>query len=137
MTSSRNKKRDMPHSSEVVLKVSGQGYVFWSTAQFADWAHALKLWTEPVAVPGEGRDNEEEKESFNYEKKNIVYDRERGNYTKHPGKRNLHHINLTEHAIPFRRTGTSSERLYKLCYSHIASQSDRVVVNLKCGNRDF
>lgn len=68
-------------------------------------SYALKPCKETVAIPVGDGDFEEERESFGYEKKDIVHVRERRKYTQHSSKWTVHHIYMTELAIHFRRVG--------------------------------
>lgn len=72
--------------SEDFLKPGGHGHVFCSFLQVFEWAHASERCKETVALPGGEGDYKEERKSFGYQMKDILYFQERDNYTPHPSK---------------------------------------------------
>lgn len=49
--------------------------------------------------------------SFLFEKKSLVFDRDKKHFTQHPSRRSDHHVNMTEHAVHFWRMRLGPEVL--------------------------
>lgn len=59
---------------------------------------------------------------FGFEKKSLVFVRDRTSFTQHPSRRSIHHFDMTEHAVYFWRTGLGAEELLSTIVYSVASQ---------------
>lgn len=76
--------------------------LFRFIGQFSDWVSNLKKLTETVPFSDDRAESAEQKwNRLKFQKNNLIYLLDSGNYMQHPSKRSVYDIKIAEHAINF------------------------------------